>query len=111
MGAILDMTSAEIRSIRHRRWAEETLFVHCEAIADADGRARITFLGDAAFKIGRLVGVGWLDAPTVRASLFQAAHTCGLVDDDGEAAIRATIESGLRAGTVKQHVGLDAPAA
>jgi hypothetical protein len=112
MGAILDMTPAEVLAIRDRRRAdEETLFDHCEAIADANGGARITLLRNAAFQIGRLVGADRLDDATVRASLFQAAHTSGLVDDDGEAAVRATIESGIRAGTVNPREGIDAPAA
>jgi putative DNA primase/helicase len=55
-------------------------------------------LNRAAFNLFQLVAAGGLDAKVVRERLFAAAETCGLVADDGEKAVRDTIESGARAG-------------
>lgn len=110
--AILDLTSTDIRTnFRTRRYAETALFNRCEEVADAAPGTRNTTLNAAAFQLGRMVIRGWLDAAIVRASLFQAAHTAGLVDDDGAASVYATIESGLTAGMAKPHEGFIEPAA
>jgi len=47
------------------------------------------------------VAIGGLEAETVRAQLFVAAEACGLVAEDGANSVRATIESGGRAGLAK----------
>ncbi|MBD3336436.1 MAG: hypothetical protein GF355_13055 [Candidatus Eisenbacteria bacterium] len=55
-------------------------------------------LNRAAFSLGQLVGAGRLDKVTVETELFSAATSNGLTADDGEHAVRATIQSGLDAG-------------
>src|SRR5262245_4625073 len=57
-------------------------------------------LNSAAFNLFQLVAGGELDAEKdeVTERLFSAAEACGLVADDGAASVRATIESGAKAG-------------
>jgi putative DNA primase/helicase len=57
-------------------------------------------LNGAAFSVFQLVAGGELDEEKdqVRERLFAAAEKCGLVADDGAASVRATIESGAKAG-------------
>ena len=55
-------------------------------------------LNRAAFNLFQLVTGGGLDEETVQERLYAAAEACGLVNDDGEASVRATIESGAKAG-------------
>jgi AAA domain/Bifunctional DNA primase/polymerase, N-terminal len=57
-------------------------------------------LNSAAFNLFQLVAGGELDAEKdqVAERLFSAAEACGLVVDDGAASVRATIESGAKAG-------------
>lgn len=58
---------------------------------------RNALLNRAGFKLGRLVP-GLLDLEAVRESLLDACGSNGLLSDDGEAACRASMESGLAAG-------------
>jgi RecA-family ATPase len=57
-------------------------------------------LNGAAFNLFQLVAGGELDEERdqVRERLFAAAEACGLVAEDGAASVRATIESGAKAG-------------
>ncbi len=52
----------------------------------------------SAAALGSFVAIGVLTEAHVSRSLEEAAKACGLVGDDGLAAARATITSGLRAG-------------
>ena len=52
----------------------------------------------AAFSLGQLIGAGLLDRAEVERELYGAAVQCGLVGDDGERSVMATIASGLDAG-------------
>src|SRR5262249_13953764 len=55
-------------------------------------------LNRAAFNLFQLVAGGGLDEAEVREQLFAAAEKCGLVADDGEKSVLATIESGAKKG-------------
>jgi putative DNA primase/helicase len=57
-------------------------------------------LNTAAFNLFQLVAGGELDedADQVRERLYAAAEACGLVAEDGAASVRATVESGAKAG-------------
>jgi len=55
----------------------------------------------SAAALGSLVEAGLLTEAHVARSLEEAARSCGLVADDGLAAVRATIASGLKAGRGK----------
>ena len=70
----------------------------CAAVALAPRGQRNEALNRAAFKLGTIVGAGRLDAGTATRRLLDAATASGLVQDDGQAAALATIESGLTSG-------------
>jgi putative DNA primase/helicase len=55
----------------------------------------------SAAALGSLVAIGVLTEVHVSRSLEEAAKSCGLVADDGLAAVHATIASGLKAGRAK----------
>jgi hypothetical protein len=58
-------------------------------------------LNCAAFNMFQLVKTKDLNENLVRTELFAAAKACGLVAEDGAAQVRATIESGARAGRAR----------
>jgi hypothetical protein len=58
-------------------------------------------LNRAAFSMFQLVNSGDLNENMVRTELFAAATANGLVDEDGEAQVQATIDSGARAGQAR----------
>lgn len=67
-------------------------------------------LNRAAFALGPLVVAGLLDRAEVEARLYAASVENGLVADDGERAVRATIRSGLDAG-IRESRRLEIPPA
>src|SRR5262245_44526239 len=73
----------------------------CDKLAamPKDG-GRNNALNSAAFSVFQLVAGGELDEEKdqVCEHLFAAAEKCGLVAEDGAASVRATIESGAKAG-------------
>ena len=56
--------------------------------------------------MGHMVAAGWIGRKTVEGRLFDAAITCGLVKDDGQRSVLATIKSGLDAGEKEPHAPL-----
>lgn len=72
----------------------------CAAIAGAPSGARNATLNSEAFGAFQLLagGVDIRSATLVEQALFQAASACGLVADDGEAAVWSTIRSARRGG-------------
>jgi putative DNA primase/helicase len=91
-------SSAEGLSESHKQYASAALERECAAVAQARPGTRNEVLNRAAFSLGTLVGAGALDEATVRNALLAAASACGLMHDDGEASVRATIDSGLSSG-------------
>ena len=83
---------------RGTRYGLEALRRECEAVRTAQTGSRNDTLNRAAFALGQLVVGGELHH-SAAADLFEAATECGLVSEDGETAVRATIRSGLDAGT------------
>ena len=71
-------------------------------VAEALPGTRNDVLNKAAYALGRLVGSGRLDRHATQEALIRAAADCGLVGDDGEQSVRATIKSGLDAG-IRAH--------
>ena len=51
-------------------------------------------LNKMAFRLGTMVARGWIGRAEVEDRLLAAATACGLVNDDGERAARATLKSG-----------------
>ncbi|MEV0895911.1 bifunctional DNA primase/polymerase [Actinoplanes sp. NPDC049802] len=85
----------EERPLAHPgRYAEAALESEADRVAHAPVGARNDTLNRAAFALGRLVGAGLLDEPTVRWELTAAARHAGL----GWPEIRSTLRSGLTAG-------------
>lgn len=83
---------------RARRYALSALDAETRAVAQAPPGTRNSALNDAALKMGSLVASGALVESVVRAALEDAARASGLARDDGIRSVRATIESGLKAG-------------
>ena len=78
-------------------YAQAALDRECE-IASSTARGRNEQLNTSAFKIGRMVGAGWIDRSTAERRLMSCAETSGYVAKDGAPAARATIKSGLDKG-------------
>jgi hypothetical protein len=84
---------------RHKRpYAEAALRAEVDAVASCTDGNRNNQLNTSAFKLGTLVGAGELSEGEVIGALYDAAVACGLVDDDGQRAVMATINSGLSEG-------------
>ncbi|GID64372.1 DNA primase [Actinoplanes cyaneus] len=99
---------APARPVAHPdRYAQAVLESETERVARAAVGCRNNTLNRAAFALGRFVGAGLLDAGTVRRELEWAARCAGL----GQAEIRGTIRSGLRAGARQPFIGASGHAA
>jgi RecA-family ATPase len=83
---------------RERRAAETALEHESAALAATGEGGRNAALNGIAFRLGRMVGAGWIARSTVERALEDAAQACGLVADDGWPSIRKTMASGLDAG-------------
>ncbi len=79
-------------------YARAALAHELEAVACAPPGQRNHTLHRAALKLGTLAGAGALPLDAIEGGLLAAAHHSGLIEEDGERAVRATIESGLRFG-------------
>lgn len=79
-------------------YAEAALAKECVKVARAANGQRNEALNCAAYNLGQLVGAGALGRGTAEGALADAAATSGLVNDDGEEAVRRTIKSGLDSG-------------
>ena len=77
-----------------------------ELAAMAPDSGRNDKLNALAFRLGTMSARGWISRGEVVDRLFAAAVACRLVADDGEAATRATLESGLGSGECMPHPDL-----
>jgi AAA domain/Bifunctional DNA primase/polymerase, N-terminal len=77
-----------------------------ELSAMAPDSGRNDKLNAVAFRLGTMCARGWISRDEVESRLFAAAVACRLVADDGEAATRATLASGLGGGELKPHPDL-----
>ena len=75
---------------------------------EADKAGRNNQLHESACRFGEAVAVGRVDEETARAELRAAAEMCGLVADDGDYRVEATIDSGLTKGATDLIGGTDA---
>jgi hypothetical protein len=82
---------------RAQAWAEAALDRECKNVAAAQPGTRNDTLNTAAFNLFQIVHGGGLDEQVVRDRLFDAADTCGLIDDDGAASVDATLNSAYTA--------------
>jgi Bifunctional DNA primase/polymerase, N-terminal len=91
-------------------YGRAALRAECDKLAAIPKDAgRNNALNAAAFSLFQLVAGGELDEEKdrVREHLFAAAETCGLVTDDGAVSVRATIESGAKAGRAQPRQAPD----
>ena len=84
-------------------WASSALTSECQNVRAAMNGTRNSTLNTAAFNVGRKVGAGYLALEEAEKSLFKAAEDVGLVQEDGAAAVRKTITSGINAGRKVPH--------
>jgi RecA-family ATPase len=92
---------------RERKYALAALQGCAEELATmAPASGRNDKLNALAFRLGTMSTRGWIGRDEITGKLLQAAAACQLVADDGEAATRATLESGLRNGEQAPHANL-----
>jgi hypothetical protein len=88
---------------REEAYAKAALDRQGKELAGTAAGGRNKALNGAAFSLGSMAARKWIDASEVKAALFDAAKRCGLVKDNGDTAVRATIASGIKAGLRKPH--------
>ena len=91
---------------RERKYAATALAGCARELEQAVPGSRNTILNAVAYRLGRFVARGWLGEEMLHVDLFRSASVCGLVADDGDASVRATIASGLTAGRAHPHPDL-----
>ena len=91
-------------SSREKSYAQAALSRIVHKIASTPpNTGRNNELNNGALTMGHMVAAGWIGRATVEGRLFDAATTCGLVKDDGQHSVLATIKSGLDAGEKEPH--------
>jgi AAA domain/Bifunctional DNA primase/polymerase, N-terminal len=93
---------------REQKYAQAALEGAVAELGGAPAGRRNDTLNVLAYRMGRMVGRGWLSRDEVVRRLLDAAQACGCVADDGEAAARKTLKSGLDAGEKEPFPDLDA---
>jgi hypothetical protein len=94
-------------SSREERYARASLDNIAHKIASTrPNTGRNNELNNGALTMGHMVAAGWIERATVEGRLFEAATSCGLVQDDGQHSVLATIKSGLDAGEKEPHAPL-----
>jgi hypothetical protein len=91
---------------RERAFAATALANSIVEIEQAGRGTRNNTLNSVAYRIGRMIGRGWIEELAVVDGLLQGCHSNGLVNDDGLGSVRNTIESGLSAGRGHPHSDL-----
>jgi hypothetical protein len=86
---------------REERYAQSVLNSGTAEVENAIPGRRNTKLNGVAYRLGRMVGAGWIDRNRVEVELRIAARA--LERDDGLVSVTKTIKSGLDAGTSKPH--------
>jgi putative DNA primase/helicase len=99
-------TASQPTGKRERAYAQAALDGAADRLAATPRGNRNTELNASAFSLGKLIGAGWIGRSTVEGRLHDAAIACGYVADDGEAAVRSTIKSGIEAGLKEPHPDL-----
>lgn len=98
VGSILPRALSGWMNPRVARYAQKALENAIFELDHAAPGSRNHTLNVMAFGLGQLVGGGALDEDTVERALYEAADRNGLLQDDGERAVIATMRSGLSAG-------------
>lgn len=85
---------------RGTSYAAAALRSECEEVARTGEGSRNAALNTAAFRMGRLVGAGGIDAATVRAALADAGRACGLPQHEIDTILREDTTGGLANGAL-----------
>lgn len=73
------------------------------------GSGRNTALNGTAYRMGRMVGAGWIEKGDIESALCEASRQNGYEAKDGLDAVKTTIHSGLNAGAERPHPPLPKP--
>jgi hypothetical protein len=92
---------------RERAFAKSALHACVRDLQHAKPGTRNGTLNAVAYRMGRMIGAGWIEQGDVFAALIGATAANGLAADDGERQILATVRSGLLARIAKPHPPLD----
>jgi RecA-family ATPase len=92
---------------REQNYARAALAGCAAELAGTAAGERNDKLNKMAFRMGTMTAHNWIGRDEVTERLMDAAHDCGLVADDGAAAARATLQSGLNAGEANPHADLE----
>jgi Bifunctional DNA primase/polymerase, N-terminal len=93
---------------REEKYAAAALSGCCDELAAMPQHSgRNNKLNALAFRLGTMSARHWIGRDEVGGRLLEAAAACLLINDDGEAATRATIESGLSNGEQVPHPDLE----
>jgi putative DNA primase/helicase len=74
-----------------------------ELVAMGEGSGRNNALNGTAYRMGRMIGAGWIDRTTVETALMDASRQNGYEAKRGMKAVNATIKSGLESGIKQPH--------
>ena len=86
---------------RYEAYARAALSGQVAEVSATPSGGRNIALNAAAFRLGRLAARGWISRTDIEAGLQSAAQSNGLLAEDGERSVNATINSGLCAGLAK----------
>lgn len=100
-------SASTVAGARERAFAEAALEENARELSDCGEGGRNNTLNGIAFRMGRLVGAGWIGQAEVEGALISACRANGLVKDDGLPSVRKTMTSGLAAGIADPHEALD----
>jgi RecA-family ATPase len=92
---------------RERKYALAALRGCAAELATTPSGERNNRLNALAYRMGTMSARHWIERAEIIKELLAAAVACGLVADDGEAAARATLESGLSNGEQTPHPELE----
>jgi Bifunctional DNA primase/polymerase, N-terminal/AAA domain len=98
-----DATFNTVFNGRERKWALAALRNAAAELTTTTEGSRNIIANAKAYSMGRMIGAGFIDEPTVRAGLWQSCVENGLVQDTGRDAVLATLDSGLKAGVANPH--------
>jgi RecA-family ATPase len=96
-----------IYGTREEKYAAAALKGCCDELAAMPQHSgRNNKLNALAYRMGTMSARQWIARDKVGRRLYEVAAACLLVNDDGESAARATIESGLSSGELRSHPDL-----
>jgi hypothetical protein len=99
-------SSAHSTGKREEAYASKALETQAQRLACTRPGSRNNAANSSAYSIGRLIARGWIGGDTVEGRLFDACCRNGLVNEDGEAKVRATLRGGIKAGMQNPHPDL-----